>query len=111
MSYLERIEIIGDIGSCELKTPENKPRYLKISVAANRKTKSGEIVPQWYQGYVVGNMAEKMNLEAMQTHFKKGRLIRIVGNPSWTANGDKVYVDIMLTEAPMLLDKQFVNKK
>lgn len=112
MSYQERLQVIGDIGSSEIKTSGAGATYLKISVAVNKKDREGNKKTFWYQAYIIGQMAKNLNLQQFKEDCAPGRLVQIIGTPHFSVSEKGALVtEMVCSEVPLLLDKRFARAK
>lgn len=106
MSSLEKILIIGNIGSIEDVRSKAGNNYLRMSVAVNRLSGTQKTAV-WYSVYLFGKMAE--NKEKLMGVLTKGRLVYVEGRPESHAfqkkDGTLGVDNIIIAQGlPLLLD-------
>ena len=106
MSSLEKIFIIGNIGTMEDVVSKAGNSYLRMSVAVNRHT-GNQKTAVWYSVFLFGKMAE--NKEGLKRVLTKGRLVYVEGRPETQAflkkDGTPGVDNIIIAERlPLLLD-------
>ena len=107
MAY-ERIQIVGNIGSCDSLISKANKQYIRLTVAVDRSGGRNEHVV-WYQVMLFGQLAA--DSEGILLRYKKGRQILVEGRPHTEAYAKKdgsLAIDntIIASCLPELLDKR-----